>query len=94
MAENCQYCGGRLKRLHPAHETFCSQRPQETYYSKPEPVLIKTVEDVPAALAAVSTKAPVSSDPVSKPKTDRKAYMRELMRKKRAAKKGDPDGQG
>lgn len=82
-----------MKKLHPAHETFCSQRPRETYYSKPEPVLIKTVEDVPAALAAVSTKAPVSSDPVNNvskdvSKTDRKAYMRELMRKKRAAKKG------
>lgn len=27
MADNCQYCGGRLKKLHPAHEALCLYRP-------------------------------------------------------------------
>ena len=36
----------------------------------------------------VST-TPANAAPVSKPKVDRKVYMRELMRKKRAAEKGN-----
>lgn len=97
MAEICQYCGGRLKKLHPAHEVFCGERPRESFKSTPRaPVLIKTIEDIPAALAAVTSKPPVSKDvskpTANKPKTDRKAYMRDLMRKKRAAAKANPDG--